>query len=56
MRPIWKGPLSFGLVSIPVSLVSTKGRKEISFNMLDSEDSSRIRYLKVNENTGEEVP
>lgn len=56
MRAIWKGTISFGLVSIPISLVSAKQRNEIKFNMLDSEDSSRIRYLRVNENTGEEVP
>ncbi len=56
MRAIWKGTISFGLVSIPISLVSARQRNEIKFNMLDSEDSSRIRYLKVNENTGEEVP
>ncbi|MDD2521694.1 MAG: Ku protein [Anaerolineaceae bacterium] len=56
MRAIWKGTISFGLVSIPISLVSTKQGKELKFNMLDSEDSSRIRYLRVNENTGEEVP
>ncbi len=56
MRAIWKGTISFGLVSIPISLVSAKQRNELDFNMLDSEDSSRIRYLKVNENTGEEVP
>lgn len=56
MRAIWKGTISFGLVSIPISLVSARQRNEIKFNMLDSEDSSRIRYLRVNENTGEEVP
>ncbi|NLC14558.1 MAG: Ku protein, partial [Chloroflexi bacterium] len=56
MRAIWKGTISFGLVSIPISLVSAKQRNEIKFNMLDSEDSSRIRYLRVNESTGEEVP
>ncbi|MEL7626733.1 MAG: Ku protein [Anaerolineaceae bacterium] len=56
MRAIWKGTISFGLVSIPISLVSTRPGKEIKFNMLDSKDSSRIRYLRVNENTGEEVP
>lgn len=56
MRPIWKGTISFGLVNIPVSLVSASQENKLKFNMLDSQDSSRIRYLRVNEDTGEEVP
>lgn len=56
MRSIWKGTISFGLVYIPVSLVSAEKKTEIRFNLLDSKDSSRIRYERVNEETGEEVP
>lgn len=55
-RPIWKGQLSFGLVSIPVVLQSAESRVDLHFTLLDSRDHSRIRYERVNEETGEEVP
>lgn len=56
MRPVWKGTISFGLVSIPVSLVTAEISTQIKFKLIDSKDSSRIRYERVNEDTGEEVP
>jgi DNA end-binding protein Ku len=56
-RPVWKGHLSFGLVNIPVTLHSAEAREShIDFDMLDSRDLSRVRYLRVNEKTGKEVP
>jgi DNA end-binding protein Ku len=56
-RPIWKGHLSFGLVNIPVTLHSAEVREShLDFDMLDSRDHSRVRYLRVNEKTGKEVP
>jgi DNA end-binding protein Ku len=56
-RPIWKGSVSFGLVTIPVTLFSAENREEeISFHMLDRENHARIKYKRVNEVTGEEVP
>jgi DNA end-binding protein Ku len=56
-RPIWKGHLSFGLVNIPVTLHSAEAREShLDFDMLDSRDLSRVRYLRVNEKTGKEVP
>jgi DNA end-binding protein Ku len=55
-RAIWKGQISFGLVNVPVSLYSAEQRKDLSFRLLDSRDSSRIRYERINEETGEEVP
>ena len=55
-RPIWKGHISFGLVSIPVTLFSGEKRTEIHFNMLDSRNNARVRYERVNDVTGEEVP
>jgi DNA end-binding protein Ku len=55
-RPIWSGAISFGLVSIPVKLFNAVSRKSVSFNQLDSRDNQRIRYRKVNADTGEEVP
>ncbi|MBX3442280.1 MAG: Ku protein [Planctomyces sp.] len=55
-RPIWKGHISFGLVNVPVTLYGAEQRNDISFHLLDSRDSARVRYERVNEATGEEVP
>jgi DNA end-binding protein Ku len=55
-RPIWKGYISFGLVSIPIVLYPAEKKFDIQFKLLDSRDHARIKYLRVNENTGEEVP
>lgn len=54
-RPIWNGYISFGLVNIPVTLYSGEKKFDIQFKLLDSRDKSRIRYVRVNEQTGEEV-
>jgi len=55
-RPIWTGNLSFGLLNIPVSLMSGERRVDLSFRMLDSRDRRPIRFERVNADTGEEVP
>jgi DNA end-binding protein Ku len=56
-RPIWKGHISFGLVNVPVVLYSAERRVgDLSFKLIDSRNSARIRYERVNEETGEEVP
>lgn len=55
-RPIWSGSLSFGLLNIPVSLMSGERRTDLSFRMLDSRDKKPIRFERVNADTGEEVP
>jgi DNA end-binding protein Ku len=55
-RPIWKGHVSFGLVNVPVVLFSAEQRADISFRLIDSRNTARIRYERVNEETGEEVP
>ncbi len=55
-RPIWKGHITFGLVNIPITLYSAEKKSELHFNLLDSRDHSRVRYERVNETTGEEVP
>jgi DNA end-binding protein Ku len=55
-RPVWKGSISFGLVSVPVELYAAEGRNDISFHLVDSRNSARVRYERVNEETGEEVP
>ena len=54
-RPIWSGTLSFGLLNIPVSLMSGERKTDISFRMLDSRNNQPIRYERVNAETGEEV-
>jgi len=53
---IWKGAISFGLVTIPVALHSATARNEIAFHLLDSRDMAPVRTLRVNGVTGEEVP
>ncbi len=55
-RAIWKGTISFGLVTIPVGLFSAVAPRELSFHLLDSRDLSPVRNKRVNEATGEEVP
>ncbi|MFJ1269175.1 Ku protein [Legionella lytica] len=55
-KSIWKGEISFGLVSIPVSLVSVEENNELKFHLLDSKTQSRVRYQRVSEETGKEVP
>jgi DNA end-binding protein Ku len=56
-RPIWKGHLNFGLVNIPVNLYSAEEpAADFSLHMLDSRDQSRIRYERINEKSGKEVP
>ena len=56
MQSIWKGSISFGLVSIPVRLYSATEEKDISFRQVHEEDGGRIRYRRVCEIDGEEVP
>lgn len=55
-RSIWKGAIAFGLVNIPVSLASAESKPDIQFHMVDSKNHARIRYERVNSDTGEEVP
>ncbi len=55
-RPIWTGTLSFGLLNIPVSLMSGERKVDLHFRMLDARDKKPIRYERVNAETGEEVP
>lgn len=54
-RPVWSGTISFGLVAIPVKLFHAVRRQGVSFNQLDERNMARIRYRKVNAETGEEV-
>ncbi|HEV2320611.1 MAG TPA: Ku protein, partial [Verrucomicrobiae bacterium] len=56
MRAIWKGSISFGLVSIPISLFPATQREELKFRMLRKSDLSPINYKRVAEADGKEVP
>ena len=56
MRSFWTGAISFGLIYIPVKLYNASETNELSFNMLRRSDKSRIRYVRVSADTGEEVP
>jgi DNA end-binding protein Ku len=56
MRTLWKGSLSFGLVTIPVRLFPATEEKSVSFNQLRSSDHSRIGYQRVAKADGAEVP
>jgi DNA end-binding protein Ku len=42
-RPLWKGAISFGMVSIPVKLYTATEEKDVRFNMLHAEDGSRVK-------------
>ncbi|WP_371406916.1 Ku protein [Kribbella sp. NBC_00662] len=55
-RAIWSGYINFGLVSVPVGLYSATQEHEIDFHQFQKGTSDRIRYKRVNERTGREVP
>lgn len=56
MQTIWKGTVSFGLVSIPVRLYAATEERDVSFRQVHKEDGGRIRYKRICEIEGEEVP
>jgi len=55
-RSIWKGAISFGLVTIPVKLFTATEEKDLSFRQVHPKDMGRIKYKRVCEVCGEEVP
>ncbi|QWT20259.1 Ku protein [Bacillus sp. NP157] len=55
-RPIWTGTLTFGLLNVPIRLMTGERRTDIHFRMLDQRDNTPVRYERVNADTGEEVP
>ena len=55
MKAIWKGSIAFGLVNIPIRLFSATTSSSLDLDMLDRKDMSRIRFMRVNENTRKEV-
>jgi DNA end-binding protein Ku len=45
-RALWKGAVSFGMVSIPIKLFTATDEKDISFNQLHKTDGARVRYQR----------
>ncbi|MDN4160283.1 non-homologous end joining protein Ku [Nocardioides abyssi] len=56
MRAIWKGAVSFGLVSVPVKLYAATESHDVSFRQVHAKDGGRIKYQRVCSIDGEEVP
>jgi DNA end-binding protein Ku len=56
MKAVWKGAIGFGLVNIPVKLFSAVQNSHLDLDMLDEKDHARIRFKRINENSGKEVP
>jgi len=52
---MWKGSIGFGMVNIPVKMYLATEESSISFSQLDKRDLGKVRYKKVNENTGKEI-
>jgi DNA end-binding protein Ku len=55
-RSIWKGAISFGLVTIPVKLYSATQARDVTFHQVHAEDGGRIKYKRTCSIDGEEVP
>ncbi|KHL10529.1 DNA end-binding protein Ku [Mumia flava] len=55
MRAMWKGTVSFGLVSIPVRMYGATSTHDISFRQVRASDGSRVRFRRVAEADGETV-
>ena len=54
-RALWKGAITFGLVSIPVELYPAEDRKTFKFSMLDKRDFSPVGYKRYSKKSGKEV-
>ena len=55
-QTIWKGAISFGLVTIPVKLYAATEERGVSLHQVHIEDGGRIRYRRICEIDGDEVP
>jgi DNA end-binding protein Ku len=53
---IWTGSISFGLVTVPVRMISATRSLDVRFHQLEEGTGSRIRYKRVSEQSGDEVP
>lgn len=54
-RGLWTGAISFGLINIPVEVMSAKDQRRLSFKLLDKNDFSPIGYKQINKSTGRDV-
>src|SRR5580765_6413585 len=55
MRALWTGAIGFGLVNIPVRIFSATQDSKLDLDMLDKKDHAKIRFKRVNEDSGKEV-
>jgi DNA end-binding protein Ku len=55
-RAIWSGSISFGLVNVPVKVFPAVKQQDLSFHQFQEGTNARIRYKRVSEKTGKEVP
>ena len=55
-RAIWTGSISFGLVNVPVKLYSAVHQEDLAFHQLEESTGARVKYKRVSEKTGKEVP
>jgi DNA end-binding protein Ku len=55
-RALWTGSISFGLLNIPVQLMPAERRTDLRFHLMDSRNKARVRYERINAETGAEVP
>jgi DNA end-binding protein Ku len=56
MQTVWRGVISFGLVSIPVRLHAATEEHSVAFRQVHAADGGRVRYRRVCEKDGAEVP
>lgn len=56
VRAIWKGAVSFGLVSVPVKVYAATESHDVSFRQVHAKDGGRIKYQRICSLDGEEVP
>ena len=55
-RALWKGAITFGLVSIPVELHAAEEKREFKFALIDKRDFSPVGYKRYSKRSGKEVP
>jgi DNA end-binding protein Ku len=56
MQAAWSGAIAFGLVNIPIKLYVATRDTTLDLDMLDSRDLHQVKYKRVNEESGKEVP
>jgi DNA end-binding protein Ku len=54
-RSVWRGAISFGLIYVPVDVMSASKDASLSLHFLDSRDFSPVGYQRINKSTGKEV-